>query len=137
MIRRRGYTLMEILITVSILGILAAIAIPRFGKVAERQRYQEAASLLGSIYAGEQAYATRHDGDYRGTPANKLDWRNDLMMDDPNPADGSISYTIQISPGADKFTASAKRTKGGCNNKSISVDQDGVWSDTWRTAGCF
>jgi len=53
---KRGFTLIEVLIVVIILGILATIAIPQFGKVVERARFAEVATNAHAIKAALAIY---------------------------------------------------------------------------------
>ena len=50
--RRRGFTLIELMIAVAILGILAAIAIPAFVGYIRRSKTAEATTNVRNIFIG-------------------------------------------------------------------------------------
>lgn len=50
MSKRNGYSLMELLVTISILGLIATVAIPNFTKMRRRIALRAAASELRSIF---------------------------------------------------------------------------------------
>lgn len=54
--QEKGFTLIELMITVAILGILAAVAIPSFLQYQARARQSEAKISLGAMYTLEIAY---------------------------------------------------------------------------------
>jgi type IV pilus assembly protein PilA len=60
---KRGFTLIEVLIVVIILGILATISIPNFTNMVERARKSEALTNLSAIVTGQRAYHLEH-GNY-------------------------------------------------------------------------
>lgn len=62
--RRRGYTLIELLMVVAIVGILASIAFPRFGVVLQRAYQATARSNLGNIRSAIALYYTEQEGVY-------------------------------------------------------------------------
>lgn len=57
---RKGFTLLELLIVVVVIGILASIAIPQFFRVAERARAAEAINILGAVRRAEIRYYSEH-----------------------------------------------------------------------------
>ncbi len=54
--RRAGFTLIEVMIAVTIIGILATIAIPQFMTYQLRSKSAEAKSNLAAILVAEEAY---------------------------------------------------------------------------------
>ncbi len=51
-----GFTLIEMLVVVLIIGILAAIALPQYQKSVEKSKASQALTLLQSIYQSAQVY---------------------------------------------------------------------------------
>ena len=54
--RRSGFTLLELLIVVIIVGILAGVALPQFNRMTRRARLAEAQNMIGSILSAEALY---------------------------------------------------------------------------------
>lgn len=58
---KKGFTLIELMIVVAIIGILAAIAIPNFMNYQCKAKQSEAKSNLGNIRSMEEAYYAEYD----------------------------------------------------------------------------
>jgi len=62
--QQKGFTLIELLIVIVIIGILAAIAIPKFGKTREKAYFQAMTSDLRNLVSQQELYF--------GTPTNNF-----------------------------------------------------------------
>jgi type IV pilus assembly protein PilA len=63
---RKGFTLIELLIVVVIIGILAAIAIPKFASTKERAYVAKMKGDLRNLATAQEAYSADNAGAYYG-----------------------------------------------------------------------
>jgi type IV pilus assembly protein PilE len=56
-----GFTLIELMIVVVIIGILAAIALPKFSGMTKAAKEAEADPILKEVYTLQQAYYSRYN----------------------------------------------------------------------------
>lgn len=64
---RRGFTLAEMLVVIAVIGILAAIAIPKFGKTREKAYWATVKADLNSLQLAQERYYAANDYVYGGT----------------------------------------------------------------------
>ena len=101
MLKRKGFTLMEVLIVVIILGILATIAIPQFANMVKRARLAEAWTNLAAIRTAQSVYHLEHDT--YATPVANL---SDLTLQN-----NGVNFTYATSGGA-TYNATATGVAG-------------------------
>ena len=62
---RQGFTLIELLIVIVIIGILAAIAIPKFGKTREKAYFKAMQSDLRNLSSQQEVYYSNPANNYQ------------------------------------------------------------------------
>lgn len=70
--QRKGFTLIELLIVIVIIGILAAIAIPKFGKTREKAYFKAMQSDLRNLQAQQELYFS--------IPSNNYSYANNITQ---------------------------------------------------------
>lgn len=117
MIGKKGFTLIEVLIVVIILGILATISVPQFTKMVARSRTAEAYSTLGAIKTAQEIYRLEN-ATYTAT-------LTDLDVTFPDGATGSTNFDYTAVADADTYTITATG-KEGAVGVIVTLAQDGT-----------
>jgi len=99
---RAGFTLVELMIVVVILGILAAVAIPAFTRYVKRSKTSEASGNIAKVYQGQLTY-------YQGALERGFSSFVNANSLTPNATPGSAKFTANVAA----WNASAEWTAIG------------------------
>ena len=148
---KKGFTLIELMIVVAIIGILAAIAIPNFLKFQAKSKMSEAKTNLGAIYTGQISYFGEQNsyGDFAainwspsGTPRyhfslgawadNNAVNRGALVANAPVPS----TWTANLNAALDSSGAAVSPVAPTFDNATFSAGAGGristqTYSDGW------
>ena len=76
---QEGFTLVELMVVVAIIGVLSAVAIPNFKKYQAKSKTSEAKLQLSSIYSAETAFMA--DADSYATCLNDMGYNSSAEKD--------------------------------------------------------
>ena len=120
-----GFTLVELLVVMLILGLLAAIAVPSFFNQRDKARDADAKAGVRTAQTAMETYATDNGGAYTGATVALLEGIENTLND------------VNLAPApvvtANTYTVSATSTTGNVFN--ISRAADGTVSYTCTTGG--
>lgn len=119
---QKGFTLVEIMMVVIIIGILAVLAIPRYEKYTIESKLAEVAVAVGEIKTGMEKYYNSHGNSYTSIPAvtynqhlmsalridlgEQENFRFEIVHSEANGRTGYIIYAILTTIGLQDYASS-------------------------------
>ena len=120
---KKGFTLVELIIVVIIVGILASIGLTQYNKVVEKSRAAEARMVLGTLRSAEFAEMSEN-GAYQ-TVAN-------LAVGAPDGACSTTHYFSYVCASASGLCTATRCTSGGKPQQGTAS-----WTKTLDVAGTW
>ncbi|RMA82385.1 type IV pilin protein [Umboniibacter marinipuniceus] len=116
----KGFTLIELMLVILIIGILAAIAMPQYDDYVTRTNRTAAQQYMLELASAEQQYLL-DSRSYTSTIAN-------LGVSEPSAISGVYTVTIAVSAGPPRFVITAKPVAGTtqASDGDLTINQLGV-----------
>ncbi len=121
---KKGFTLLELIVVIIILGILATLGFSQYMKMVEKGRSAEARMILGQIRTAQETYKLE-----QGSYASAI---SDLPVDAPTSCTTThyFSYAAGSATGtASRCTASGKTPNGTAYSITLTYSS-GTWGGT-------
>lgn len=115
--RKQGFTLVELLVVVIIVGILASVALPQFKSMTLRARATEAQNIVGAILTAELLYYQEQTKFVK----DATDARANLLVTIPPDSSSWFNYAFSTdaTAGAQTGTVTATGNEAVVNGGSV------------------
>jgi prepilin-type N-terminal cleavage/methylation domain-containing protein len=128
--RRQGSSLIEMIITILVLGVLLSMGIPQFAQSLEQSRANVAGADLRAIWSAQRLYWLENR-----TYSPDLNTLLSANLIDPSLTTATTPYTYAVSNSSSStFTATATRTGSSTWTGSYTIIQDGTFSGTVQSS---
>jgi len=138
---QKGFTLIELMIVVAIIGILAAIAIPQYQNYVARTQVTRLVGELSSLKTAVEERMSRNDatstiGDLGYTTSSLSN--NAAVTMDAAAGTSSITATLNgsVASAVNGAVVTVARAADGVWSCVVTASTNGGWDDSFAPAGC-
>jgi type IV pilus assembly protein PilE len=126
--KTKGFTLVELVIVIVIVGILSIVAVPIYRGYTRKAMASEGKSLLGSIQTSEKIYYAEFGGFYQASATSF----NTVLDIDARSNKYFSSYTVTTAAGAFGATTTGF---GGASGITLTLNANATGQPTTSEAG--
>jgi len=139
--KREGFSLLELMTVVILVGILAAFGVPQFRKSMEQSRLDMAAANLESVWTAQRLYKAK-EGQFAASLGALGDFLDESFLAKISDSENPFAYSTGSENPSSDFWAQAVRQNSGSWSGTLSISATGILTGqidyrsggTWRFA---
>jgi type IV pilus assembly protein PilA len=135
--KQDGFTVIEMLVVVLIIGILAAIAIPSFLGQTARANDAAAKTQVGTLQTAMREFAMENSGSYKGATLAKLEALEPTLRDETTAVAKEVAgatttnFEVESEATGSKDVYKLTSINGGVTRSCTPVNAGGCKGGTW------
>ena len=122
MLKKKAFTLLEIIIVVVIAGVVAGLALPRFGVTVERMRSSEGTQILTTLWAAQKRFAMDNSGAYQDGSGLSNEFVNGDLDVNLSP---SGNFTIFIFNDSNQLVVISRNSGPYSGQYTVRIEENG------------